>query len=249
MRAQEQDRPDIVAARASWCAELAKIDPQHLVFLDESGIDTRLTRSHARAVRGERAVGKVPWGHWQRLTVLGALGLDGVTASMSIAAATNTAVFLAFVEQVLIPALHGRPDAIVMMDNLPAHKAARVRAAFEAAEIKYRYLPAYSPDLNPIEPCWSKLKQWLRAQAARSLEVLETELGPALARFSHSAGGCPVGWWLGGRPLAWARLHGVVNGVVWTHGVIALFSAIGSGLGDLRFLGRDAQAAAFRSMA
>ena len=97
--------------------------------------------------------------------------------------------------------------------------------------------------------CWSKLKQWLRAKAARSLEVLETELGPALARFSHSAGGCPVGWWLGGRPLAWARLHGVVNGVVWTHGVIALFSAIGSGLGDLRFLGRDAQAAAFRSMA
>jgi len=152
-----------------------------LVFLDESGIDTRLTRSHARAVRGERAVGKVPWGHWQRLTVLGALGLDGVTASMSIAAATNTAVFLAFVEQVLIPALRGRPDAIVMMDNLPAHKAARVRAAFEAAEIKYRYLPAYSPDLNPIEPCWSKLKQWLRAKAARSLEVLETELGPALA--------------------------------------------------------------------
>ena len=181
MRAQEQDRPDIVAARASWCAELAKIDPQHLVFLDENGIDTRLTRSHARAVRGERAVGKVPWGHWQRLTVLGALGLDGVTASMSIAAATNTAVFLAFVEQVLIPALHGRPNAIVMMDNLPAHKAARVRAAFEAAEIKYRYLPAYSPDLNPIEPCWSKLKQWLRAKAARSLEVLETELGPALA--------------------------------------------------------------------
>ena len=82
LRAQEQDRPDIVAARASWCAELAKIDPQHLVFLDESGIDTRLTRSHARAVRGERAVGKVPWGHWQRLTVLGALGLDGVTAHL-----------------------------------------------------------------------------------------------------------------------------------------------------------------------
>src|SRR6185295_3242572 len=192
LRAQEQDRPDIVAARASWCAELAKIDPQHLVFLDESGIDTRLTRSHARAVRGERAVGKVPWGHWQRLTVLGALGLDGVTASMSIAAATNTAVFLAFVEQVLIPAQHGRPNAIVMMDNLPAHKAARVRAAFEAAEIKYRYLPAYSPDLNPIEPCWSKLKQWLRAKAARSLEVLETELGPALVHVQATC--CASGW-------------------------------------------------------
>ena len=120
-------------------------------------------------------------GHWQRLTVIGALGLGGMAASMSIAAATDTLVFLAFIEQVLIPALHGRRDAIVVMDNLPAHKAARVRAALEAAGIAYRYLPAYSPDLNPIEPCWSKLKQWLRAKAARSLEALEAELGPALA--------------------------------------------------------------------
>jgi len=87
----------------------------------------------------------------------------------------------------------------------------------------------------------------LGSNGAGKTTLFRTLLG--LARFSHSAGGCPVGWWLGGRPLAWARLHGVVNGVVWTHGVIALFSAIGSGLGDLRFLGRDAQAAAFRSMA
>ena len=160
---------------------MAKISPQQLVFLDESGIDTLMTRSHARASRGERAVGKVPWGHWERLTVIGALGLDGVMASMSIAAATNTAVFLAFVEQALIPALRGRPEAIVVMDNLPAHKAERARAVLEAAKIKYRYLPAYSPDLNPIEPCWSKLKQRLRAKAARTLEILEAELGPALA--------------------------------------------------------------------
>jgi transposase len=160
---------------------LAKIDPQHLVFLDESGIDTRLTRAYGRAARGERAMGEVPWGHRKRLTVIGALGLDGVAASMSIAAATNTSVFLAFVEQVLIPALRGRPDTIVVMDNLPAHKAERVRAALEAAKVKYRYLPAYSPDLNPIEPCWSKLKRWLRAKAARTLEALEAELGPALA--------------------------------------------------------------------
>jgi transposase len=120
-------------------------------------------------------------GHWRRLTVIGALGLGGMAASMSIAAATNTAVFLAFIEQVLIPALQGRPDAIVVMDNLPAHKAERVRAALEAAGIAHRYLPASSPDLNPIEPCWSKLKQCLRAKAVRSLEALATELGPALA--------------------------------------------------------------------
>jgi transposase len=140
-----------------------------------------MTRAYARATRGERALGKVPGGHWKRLTVIGALGLDGVAASMSIAAATSTSVFLAFVEQVLIPALRGRPDAIVVMDNLPAHKAERVRAALKAAKIMHRYLPAYSPDLNPIEPCWSKLKGWLRAKAAQTLEALEAELGPALA--------------------------------------------------------------------
>jgi transposase len=126
-------------------------------------------------------LGKVPGGHWKRLTLLGALGNQGVLASMSIATATSAAVFLAFVEQALLPALRARPDAIVVMDNLGAHKAERVRHALEAAKIAYRYLPAYSPDLNPIEPCWSKLKTWLRAKAARSLEALEAEIGPALA--------------------------------------------------------------------
>jgi transposase len=123
----------------------------------------------------------VPWGHWRRLTVIGALALDGVVAAMTVAAATGTAVFLAFGEQVLIPALRDRPDAIVVLDNLPAHKAARVRAALEAAGIEYRYLPPYSPDLNPIEQAWAKLKIRLRAAAARSLEALEVELAPALA--------------------------------------------------------------------
>ena len=160
---------------------MATLDPRRLIFLDESGIDTRMTRAHARALRGRRAPGKVPWGHRQRLTVIGALALDGVVAAMSIAAATGTAVFLAFIEQALVPALRGRPGAVVVMDNLPAHKAERVRNALEAAKISYRYLPSYSPDLNPIEPCWSKLKGRLRARAARSLEVLDAELGPALA--------------------------------------------------------------------
>ena len=113
--------------------------------------------------------------------MIGALALDGVAASMSVAAATGTAVFLAFVEQALIPVLRERPDAIVVMDNLAAHKAERVRAALDAAGVGYRYLPAYSPDLNPIEPCWSKLKGTLRAKAARTREALEAELGPALA--------------------------------------------------------------------
>ena len=132
--------------------------------------------------------------------MIGALARDGVIASMSIAAATSTAVFKAFVEQVLAPALRERPDAIVIMDNLAAHKAEAVREALSEANIAYRYLPGYSPDLNPIEPCWSKLKTWLRAprpaaagrscgdgsiaarsMAARTLEALDAELGPALA--------------------------------------------------------------------
>jgi transposase len=182
LRAAEQDREDVAQARAGWRAELAGIDPRRLVFLDESGIDTRLTRAHGRAPRGRRAVGKVLWGSWERLTIVGALALDGVIASMSIAAATGTAVFLAFVEQVLVPALQERPDAVVVMANLAAHKAEAARSALDRAGLSHRHLPPYSPpDLNPIEQAWSKLKARLRASGARSREALEEALGPALA--------------------------------------------------------------------
>jgi transposase len=181
LRAAEQDRPDVAEARAAWRAGLAGIDPRRLVFLDESGIDTRLTRAYGRAPRGRRVVGKVPRGSWERLTVIGALALDGVVASMSIAAATGTAVFLAFVEQALVPALQGRPDVVVVMDDLAAHKAEAVRSALDRAGLSHRYLPPYSPDLNPIEQAWSKLKARLRASGARSREALERALGPSLA--------------------------------------------------------------------
>ena len=182
LRAAEQEREDVAEARRTWREELAGIDPGRLVFVDETGIDTRMARTHARAARGRRAPGKVPWGRWERLTVLGALALDGgVVASMSVAAATGTAVFLAFVEQVLAPALRDRPDAIVIMDNLPAHKAEAVRSSLDRAGLRHRHLPPYSPDLNPIEQAWSKLKARLRAEGARSREALEQALGPALA--------------------------------------------------------------------
>jgi transposase len=182
LRAAEQEREDVAEARRTWREELAGIDPGRLVFVDETGIDTRMARTHARAARGRRAPGKVPWGRRERLTVVGALALDGgVIASMSIAAATGTAVFLAFVEQVLAPALRDRPDAIVIMDNLPAHKAEAVRDALDRAGLRHRHLPPYSPDLNPIEQAWSKLKTRLRAEGARSREALEQALGPALA--------------------------------------------------------------------
>jgi transposase len=171
----------VAEARRQWRAELAGIDPRRLIFLDETGIDTRLTRAHGRAPRGQRATGKVPWGNWERLTIIGALALEsGVIASMSIAAATSAAVFLAFTEQVLVPALQNRPDTILVMDNLPAHKAAAVRDALDRAGLAHRYLPPYSPDLNPIEQAWSKLKASLRATSARSRQALEAALGPAL---------------------------------------------------------------------
>ena len=180
LKAAEQDREDVAEARAAWRAELAGVDPARLVFIDETGIDTRMTRPYARAARGERAVGKVPRGRWERLTVIGALALDGLVASRGVAAATGTAVFLAFAEEVLIPALRERPDALVVMDNLGAHKAEAVRGALDRAGLGHRYLPSYSPDMNPIEQAWSKLKAgcgrsarargrpWRRPSARRS---------------------------------------------------------------------------------
>jgi transposase len=123
----------------------------------------------------------VPFGGWRRLTVLGALSSAGIVATMSIEAATSTAVFLAYLDQVLVPELRRcKPDATVVMDNLRPHKAKAVAAALEKAGLGLLYLPRYSPDLSPIEPGWSKVKTRLRAKAARSLDALDAELGPAL---------------------------------------------------------------------
>jgi transposase len=179
----------VAAARAAWHSDLAGIAPERLVFLDESGLDTRLVRTHARAPRGERAVGRVPWKR-RRLTLIGALGLSGVVAMMTVAAATSAAVFLAFIEGVLAPALKRRPDALVVMDNLSAHKTPAVRAALDRAGIGYRYLPSYSPDFNPMEPCWAKPKAHFRTCAARTPEALEAELPSVLGAITpHNAQG------------------------------------------------------------
>lgn len=159
---------------------MEQVDPDQLVFLDESGLDTRLTRSHARAPRGQRAVGRIPGGHWKRLTSLGAIARDGLVAAMTVAAATSTVVFLAFLEQAPIPALHARPEVLVAIDNLAPHRAAAVREALEQAGLAHRYLPASSPDMNPIEPAWSKLKDKLRDDAPRTIEALDAALPDAL---------------------------------------------------------------------
>ena len=175
----------MVAARAAWPTEgetgVGGISPERLVFLDECGVLTDMARLRGRSPRGTRAVGTVPFGHWTRLTVLGALGTGGMVATMSIEAATSGAVFLAYLEQVLLPALRrSKPDAVLVLDNLRAHKTAAVRALLDRSGFSYRYLPSYSPDFNPIEPAWAKLKAELRRVAARTAEALQQALGPAL---------------------------------------------------------------------
>lgn len=140
-----------------------------------------MVRTHARSLQGARAYGAIPCSHWTRLTVLGALGTEGILAAMSIEAATDADVFCAFLDQVLLPALRQlKPDAVLVMDNLSAHKAKAVRELLDRSEFRYRYLPSYSPDLNPIEPAWAKMKSRLRELAARTTEALHEALAPAL---------------------------------------------------------------------
>jgi transposase len=160
---------------------MSELPVDRLVFLDESGVTTKMARPRARAPRGQRAYGSIPLGSWQRLTVLGALACDGLVATMSIEASTSTPVLLAYLEQVLVPKLQQvKPDAILVMDNLRPHHATEVRDLLNQAGIGVLYLPRYSPEFNPIEPAWGKMKERLKGKAPRTLEALEAELKPAL---------------------------------------------------------------------
>jgi transposase len=174
----------VVAAREAWWTDpdgVGGIEPGRLVFLDECGVLTNMARQHGRSPCGTRACAAAPFGHWTRLTVLGALGAEGIVGAMSVEAATSGAVFRAYLEGVLLPGLRRtKPDAVLVMDNLPAHKTPAVRAVLDASGFPYRYLPSYSPDLNPIEPAWAKLKAGLRRLAARTADALHEALGPGL---------------------------------------------------------------------
>src|SRR4030081_2652565 len=156
LHAAEQDRPDVAAARAELKAEQPRLHAPRLVFIDETAVTTKMVRHYGRSPRGERLVAKVPHGHWKTLTLIAALRIDGLTAPYVVDGAMDGPSFLAYVEQVLAPTL--RRGDIVFMDNLPTHKIDGVREAIEAVRAKMRYLPAYSPDLNPIEQAFSKLK-------------------------------------------------------------------------------------------
>jgi len=149
------------------------------VFLDESGARADMTRTRGRAPRGERVVAKVPGGHWRVVTVIGAVRTSGPFAAATLVGATDGDAFRAYVREVLAPQL--RPGDVVVMDNLSPHKSPAVREAIEAAGATLRYLPPYSPDFNPIENLWSKVKGKLRSLAARSVETLHDAIGVALA--------------------------------------------------------------------
>jgi transposase len=181
VRAAEQDRPDVAEARREWAAMQPSLDPASLVFLDETWAATNMARRYGRAPRGQRALDAVPHGHWKTTTVVAALRADGITAPLVLDGAINGESFLAYVRQFLAPAL--RPGDVLVMDNLPSHKVAGVREAIEAAGATLRYLPPYSPDLNPIEQVFAKLKALLRSEAARTVEALWAAIGRLLARF------------------------------------------------------------------
>jgi transposase len=149
-----------------------------LIFLDESGVSTQMTRRYARAERGVRVHESTPEGNWKILTILGAMSLRGMIATMTIEAATDAEIFLAYLDHVLGPAL--RPGDVVIMDNLSSHKVSGVRELIEAAGAELLYLPPYSPDLNPIEKAWAKLKQLLRKAKARTAEALEQAIADHL---------------------------------------------------------------------
>ena len=174
-------RPEVDAARQRWRASQSGLDPARLIFIDETGTTTNMARVRGRSERGARLVSAIPHGHWKITTFVAGLRHDGLTAPFVIDRAINGAIFLAYVEQCLAPTLS--PGDIVVMDNLPAHKVAGVRRAIHAKGAELIYLPPYSPDLNPIELLFAKLKALLRKAAERSISALWTRIGELLDQF------------------------------------------------------------------
>lgn len=162
------------------------------MFLDETGVNIAMTRLYARAPRGERACGSAPKNWKKNVTVLGAMSLKGLQAVMSVQGSADTAVFVTFVREVLLAQLW--QGAVVVMDNLAIHKQKAVQLAIESVGAKVMYLPSYSPDYNPIEQCWSKLKTYLRGRKARTYEALDEALSEGIETISRQDA---QGWFIG----------------------------------------------------
>lgn len=172
------------AAREDWSAGQTALNPERLIFIDESGLSTKMARLRGWAPKGKRCRAAVPHGHWNTTTFVGGLTLTGICAPMLLNGPMDGDAFLAWCEQMLAPML--RSGDVVIMDNLPAHKVAGVRVGIEATGATLRYLPPYSPDFNPIENAFAKLKAHVRKAAARTVEALETAVANALQTFEPS---------------------------------------------------------------
>jgi transposase len=175
LQAAERQREDVARARRRWIREQGLLDPAHLVFIDETAVSTNMVRLYGRGPRGERVIDEVPQGTWRTITFVAALRHDKMVAPMVFDGAMTGEMFVAYLEHCLVPTL--KRNDIVVMDNLRAHKVAGVREAIETAGRTLRYLPQYSPDLNPIEMPFSKFKTYLRTVAARTVPTLQRAIG------------------------------------------------------------------------
>ena len=181
LHAIERDTEANRKRREEFVERIRAIPPEKLIYLDESGVTTSMTRLYGRCVGGRRIHEATPGGHWKILTILSAMSMRGMVATMTIEEPTDADIFLAYVGHLLCPVL--RPGDVVVMDNRSSHKAVGVRAWIENQGAELIYLPPYSPDLNPIEKAWAKLKQLLRSVKPRNREALQqaiTNLLPSI---------------------------------------------------------------------
>jgi transposase len=183
LHAAERDTEANQKRRAEFLEKIHSTPLDKLIFLDESGVTTSMTRLYARCLGGRRIHEATPGSHWKIMTILGAMSTRGMIATMTIEEATDTEIFLAYLDHVLCPQL--RPGDVVVMDNLSSHKVKGVRQRIEAAGAELLYLPPYSPDLNPIEKAWSKLKLLLRSAKARTKDVLDQAITDLLPQITH----------------------------------------------------------------
>ena len=182
MHASEQEREDVQAARRAGSEAQSAMDVEKLVFIDETWTSTSMSRRYGRAPRGQRCIASAPHGHWETTTFVAALRHQQLTAPLVTDGPMDGEMFLAYVRQFLCPTL--QPGDIVILDNLSSHKVTGVQDAIAAAGAMLLYLPPYSPDLNPIEKLFAKLKAWLRKAAKRSVEALWNEIGDLLNTIS-----------------------------------------------------------------
>ena len=183
LHAAERDTEANQKRRAEFLEKIHSTPLDKLIFLDESGVATSMTRLYARCLGGRRIHEATPGSHWKIMTILGAMSTRGMVATMTIEEATDTDIFLAYLDHVLCPQL--RRGDVVVMDNLSSHKIKGVRERIEAAGAELLYLPPYSPDLNPIEKAWSKLKLLLRSAKARTKDVLDQAITDLLPQITH----------------------------------------------------------------